>query len=85
MAVNLDQFLSTATENPQALLLSAYLEEKQKWEDDLKVIAFNKTKLLQNFPDAKKKEVVVLDIPNKYKREDYNLKKLLKKKLNKWL
>lgn len=34
----LEQFLNTASGNPQALLLSAYMDEKKKWEDNLNII-----------------------------------------------
>jgi len=42
---------------------------------------FHKTQLLQRFPDAEDKEIVVLDIPNNFTRNDPELERLLREKL----
>jgi len=34
----IDQILAVDPDNPQALIMSAYLDEKQKWEEKLKTI-----------------------------------------------
>lgn len=41
---SLDQFLANAPNNTQALLLSAYLKEKKKWEQEVKDTTLNKIK-----------------------------------------
>lgn len=46
---SLEQFLATAPNNPQALVLSAYLEEKKKWEEvvrELTVDKFDKIRIV---------------------------------------
>jgi|TARA_Y100000310_G_scaffold327912_1_gene395076 predicted protein tyrosine phosphatase len=44
---------------------------------------FQKTQLLQKFPDAEEKEIIVLGIPDDFSKGDENLKKLLKLNLKK--
>jgi len=45
----------------------------------------HRTQLLERFPDAIKKEIVVLDIDNSYVRYDLRLIELLRAKLEDWL
>lgn len=44
---------------------------------------FQKTQLLQRFPDAEDKEIVVLNIPNIFSRNNLELERLLRDKLEK--
>jgi hypothetical protein len=43
----LEQFLATASDNPQALVLSAYLEEKAKWDEKLNTLILYKDTIVQ--------------------------------------
>jgi hypothetical protein len=42
----IDQFLAADPNNPQALIVGAYLEEKEKWENKLKTILIYKDVIL---------------------------------------
>jgi len=61
--------------------------EKIKWASTIFVMnedkEFHKTQLLQKFPAAEEKNIVVLDIPNEFKRHDEELTRMLKVKLEK--
>jgi predicted protein tyrosine phosphatase len=46
---------------------------------------FHKTQLLQRFPDAEDKEIVILDIPYTFTRNDPRLEEILREKLEKHL
>ena len=54
----LEKFLETVPENPQALVLSAYLEEKEKWEKKLSILRIYKDGVLQ---EIKKLEKIMLE------------------------
>ncbi len=55
-----------------------------EWADIIFCMEENhKQFLLANFPLAKKKKIIVLDVPNIFYKNDLNLKQILKKKLSK--
>ena len=68
--VDLDSFLATAASNPQALVLSAYLEEKRKWEDKVKKLVLIKIKAFENIAnmyiqiDNKKIKIIKIESEN---------------------
>jgi predicted ATP-dependent Lon-type protease len=53
----IEQFLATAPNNPQALILGAYLEEKEKWENKLKTILSYKDIILDEAKKLEKKMI----------------------------
>jgi hypothetical protein len=59
---HLEQFLATASDNPQALLLGAYLEEKEKWENKLDTLKVYRETLLQKAVQLEKIMVEKRDI-----------------------
>lgn len=68
--VDLNSFLATAASNPQALVLSAYLEEKKKWEDKVKKLVVIKIKAFENIAnmyiqmDNKKAKIIKIESEN---------------------
>ena len=60
-----------------------------EWDDIIFVMderkERHKSQLLELFPEAAKKEIIILDIPNEYLRYDPELERLLKVKLEEWL
>ena len=68
----LEKFLGTASDNPQALILSAYLEEKEKWETKLKIIETYKDAILQRAADLEKVIVKERDALNKIQIDLHN-------------
>jgi len=63
--------------------------EKIRWASVIFVMdekkEFHKTQLLQKFPEAEEKEIVVLGISNDFGRNDKELEKLLREKLGEFL
>lgn len=63
-------------------------KEKIKWASTIFVMnernEFHKTQLLQKFPDAEEKEIIILNISNEFRRYDEELDRLLRVKLEKW-
>lgn len=63
--------------------------EKIRWASTIFVMdehtEFHKTQLLQKFPEAEEKEIIVLGISNDLCRHDKELERLLRIKLEEWL
>lgn len=68
----LEQFLLTASENPQALVLSAYLEEKEGWEKKLDILVARKDKVLHREIEIEKIVSKKRYILGEVKNELYN-------------
>ena len=62
--------------------------EKIRWASTIFVMderkELHKTQLLQRFPEAEEKEIVVLNISNDFCRNDKELERLLRIKLDDW-
>ncbi len=65
----------------------AITKEKIKWASTIFVMdernEFHKTQLLQKFPDTEEKQIIILRIPNEFRRYDEELNRLLRVKLEK--
>ena len=61
----LEEFLATAPDNPQALILGAYLEEKEKWEKKLDTIRAYRDILLERAKKLEEDVAIKRDILNK--------------------
>lgn len=60
--------------------------ESINWADVIFVMEDEHKKYLEeNFPEAKNKKIIILNIPDIYFRDDPELIKILKEKLKKWL
>lgn len=63
-------------------------KEKINWASTIFVMneqtEFHKTQLLKRFPETKEKEIIILGIPNDFKRHNEELDRLLKVKLERF-
>jgi len=63
--------------------------EKIKWASTIFVMdertEFHKTQLLQKFPEAEEKEIIILGVSNEFARHDPELERLLRVGLEKWV
>jgi len=65
----------------------AITKEKIKWASTIFVMdernEFHKTQLLQKFPEAEEKEIIVLNVSNEFPRHNPELERLIRVKLDK--